>query len=127
MIGKKKILVVDDEEDIVRALTIRLQSNGYEVVPAFHGQQAILLAHQEHPDLIILDIRMPERDGFGAAEALRQSEPTRGIPLIFLTGSPDRDAEERAAALGARYYVKKPYDAEELLDVVSRVLAAKTC
>ena len=124
---KKKILIVDDEEDIVRALTIRLQSNGYEVVQAFQGEQAVLLAHKENPDLILLDIKMPGRDGFCAAEGLRQSELTRSIPVIFLTGSPDRNAEERAAVLGARYYIKKPYDAEELLDAVRKALATETC
>jgi CheY-like chemotaxis protein len=122
VVEKKKLLVVDDEQDIVRALTIRLQTNGYEVVSAFDGEQAVLLAHKENPDLIILDIRMPAGDGFNAAERLKQSKLTRNIPIIFLTGSPDRSAEGKAAALGARFYIKKPYDAEELLDAVRRAL-----
>ncbi len=123
--SRKKILVVDDEQDIVRALTIRLRSNGYEVIPAFDGEEAVLLAHKDNPDLVILDIRMPAGDGFSAAERLKQSEHTRHIPVIFLTGSPDRSAEGKAAALGARFYIKKPYDAEELLDAVRRALAAE--
>jgi CheY-like chemotaxis protein len=125
VVEKKKLLVVDDEQDIVRALTIRLQTNGYEVVSAFDGEQAVLLAHKENPDLIILDIRMPAGDGFNAAERLKQSKLTRNIPIIFLTGSPDRSAEGKAAALGARFYIKKPYDAEELLDAVRRALATE--
>jgi CheY-like chemotaxis protein len=125
MVEKKRILIVDDEEDIVKVLTIRLRSSGYEVVSAFRGEQAVLLAHKENPDLIILDIRMPGGDGFSAAERLKQSELTRNIPVIFLTGSPDRSAEGKAAALGARFYIKKPYDAEELLDAVRRALATE--
>jgi CheY-like chemotaxis protein len=119
---KKKILIVDDERDIVRALTIRLQGAGYEVVTAFDGAQGIFMAHKEQPDLIILDIRMPAGNGFSVAEKLKQAPNTLPIPVIFLTGSPEKDSEERAMTLGARFYVKKPYDPEELLDAVRRAL-----
>ena len=119
---KKKILIVDDERDIVKALMIRLQANGYEVVTAFDGAQGVFMAHKEKPDLIILDIRMPAGDGFSVAERLKQSTHTFTIPVIFLTGSPEKNAEERAMELGARFYIKKPYDPEELLDAVKRAI-----
>jgi len=119
---KKKILIVDDERDIIKALTIRLRGAGYEVVTAFDGAQGIFTAHKENPDLIILDIRMPAGNGFSVAEKLKESVNTLAIPVIFLTGSPERDSEEKAMTLGARFYVKKPYDPEELLDAVSRAL-----
>jgi DNA-binding response OmpR family regulator len=119
---KKKILIVDDERDIVKALTIRLQANGYEVVTAFDGAQGVFMAHKETPDLIILDIRMPAGDGFSVAERLRSSMNTLSIPVIFLTGSPERDAEGKAMELGARFYIRKPYDPEELLDAVKRAI-----
>ena len=119
---KKRILIVDDERDIVKALTIRLQRAGYEVVTAFDGAQAIFMAYKEKPDLIILDVRMPAGDGFSVAEKLKESSNTVAIPVIFLTGSPEKNSEEKAMALGARFYVKKPYDPEELLDAVSRAL-----
>jgi DNA-binding response OmpR family regulator len=122
---KKKILIVDDERDIVKALKIRLQHNGYNVVVAFDGAQGIFMAHKEKPSLIILDIRMPAGDGFSVAEKLRQSNQTERIPIIFLTGSPERNAEERAMELGARFYIKKPYDPEELLDAVRRAMEPK--
>jgi DNA-binding response OmpR family regulator len=124
--GQKKILIVDDERDIVKALMIRLQSNGYNVVAAFDGAQGIFMANKEVPDLVILDIRMPAEDGFGVAEKLKQSDRTDQIPIIFLTGSPERNAEERAMGLGVRFYIKKPYDPEELLDAVKRALETKT-
>jgi CheY-like chemotaxis protein len=119
---KKKILIVDDERDIIKALTIRLRGAGYEVVTAFDGAQGIFTAHKENPDLIILDIRMPAGNGFSVAEKLKESVNTLAIPVIFLTGSPEKNSEEKAMALGARFYVKKPYDPEELLDAVSRAL-----
>ncbi len=123
---KKKILIVDDERDIVKALVIRLQSRGYEVVVAYDGAQGVFMAHKENPDLILLDIRMPAGDGFSVAEKLKQSEDTRTIPIIFLTGSPEKNAEGRAMELGARFYIKKPYDPEELLDAMERALETKT-
>lgn len=125
MRAKKKILIVDDERDIVKALSIRLQSRGYQTVVAFDGAQGLFMAHKERPHLIILDIRMPAGDGFSVAEKLKESKSTRKIPVIFLTGSPELEAEERAMALGARFYIKKPYDPEELLDAIQRALQTK--
>ncbi len=119
---KKRILIVDDERDIVKAVTIRLQVNGFEVISAFDGIQGVFAAHKERPDLILLDIRMPGADGFTVAEQLRNSRLTRDIPVVFLTGSPEPKAQERALEVGARFYVKKPYDPEELLDAVRRAL-----
>jgi CheY-like chemotaxis protein len=80
------------------------------------------MAHREKPDLVILDIRMPAGDGFSVAEKLKESTETGALPVIFLTGSPERNSEEKAMALGARFYVKKPYDPEELLDAIKRAL-----
>jgi len=119
---KKKILIVDDERDIVKGLMIRLQGAGYEVVTAFDGAQGVFMAHKEKPDLILLDIRMPAGDGFSVAQRLKRSIHTFTIPVIFLTGSPEKNAEEKAMALGARFYVKKPYDPEGLLDAIKRAL-----
>ena len=119
---KKKILIVDDERDIVKAVMIRLQGAGYEVVTAFDGAQGVFMAHKEKPDLIILDIRMPAGNGFSVAQRLKRSMHTFTIPVIFLTGSPEKNAEKKAMALGARFYIKKPYDPEELLDAVKRAL-----
>ena len=126
MAEKKKILVVDDERDIVKALMIRLKANGYDVVAAFDGAQGVFMTHKEMPDLVILDIRMPAGDGFSVAEKLKQSAQTSMIPIIFLTGSPEKNAEERAAKVGGRFYIRKPYDPEELLDAVRRALATSS-
>ena len=125
MAPKKKILIVDDERDIVKALTIRLQSSGYNTVVAFDGAQGVFMAHKERPHLIILDIRMPTGAGLRVGGKLKESKRMSRIPIIFVTGSPERSAEERARELGARYFIKKPYDPEELLDAVRRALETK--
>jgi DNA-binding response OmpR family regulator len=122
---KKKILIVDDERDIVKVVMIRLKSSGYDVVTAFDGAQGIFMAHKEKPNLIILDIRMPAGDGFTVAEKLKNSEDASSIPIIFLTGSPAPNSEERAMELGARFYIKKPYDPEELMDAIKRAMETK--
>ncbi len=119
---KKKILIIDDERDLVKALTLRLQSSGYRTVVAYDGAQGLFMAHKEKPHLILLDIRMPAGDGFSVVEKLKESQRMGRIPIIFVTGSPEREAEERASQLGVRYFIKKPYDPEELLDAVRRAL-----
>jgi CheY-like chemotaxis protein len=120
---KRRILIVDDEFDIVKALTVRLRVSGFEVLSAFDGIQGVFVALKEKPDLILLDVRMPGADGFTVADQLKRSSLTRDIPVVFLTGSPEPSAQEKALALGARFYIKKPYDPEELLDAIGRALA----
>ena len=120
--SRKKILVVDDERDVVKAVTIRLQTAGYEVVSAYDGAQGVFAVHKEKPDLVILDIRMPAGDGFSIAQELKESAQTSHIPILFLTGSPEISAEQKAEKVGGRFYIKKPYDPEELLDAVRRAL-----
>ena len=119
---RKKILVVDDERDVVKAVTIRLQTAGYEVVSAYDGARGVFAVHKEKPDLVILDIRMPAGDGFSIAQELKESAQTSHIPILFLTGSPEISAEQKAEKVGGRFYIKKPYDPEELLDAVRRAL-----
>ena len=123
---KKKILIVDDEEDIVRGLKIRLRGNGYDVVSASDPIQGISMVRKEEPDLIILDIRMPAGGGFDLAERLNLFTHTRTIPIIILTGSSETAHELKAKELGIRYYMKKPYDPKKLLDVVEKTLKAES-
>jgi len=117
---KNKILVVDDEEDMARALNLRLKANGYNVVFASDSVQAFAIANQENPDLILLDIIIPGGGGFVVAERLKQSAATHRIPIIFLTGVPG--GEERAYKLGASGYIMKPYQPEELMEAIHNAL-----
>lgn len=121
--AKRKVLVVDDEEDFAKALRIRLKANGYDVVLARDSIQAIMVANHEKPDLIILDIMIPGEDGFSVLERLKQTEATRTIPIIFLTGVPG--GEERAYKSGACGYIMKPYQPEELLEAIHKSLEIK--
>jgi CheY-like chemotaxis protein len=117
---KKKILVVDDEEDVAKALRVRLKANGYSVVLASDSVQAFTMANKEKPDLIILDIMIPGGGGFVVAERLKQSTETHHIPIIFLTGI--SGGEERAYKVGASGYVMKPYQPEQLLETIHDAL-----
>jgi DNA-binding response OmpR family regulator len=118
--AKEKILVVDDEQDVAKALKVRLKANGYHVVLASDSVQAFIMANKEKPDLILLDIMIPGGGGFVVAERLKQSQATHHIPIIFLTGIPG--GEERAYQLGASGYVMKPYHPDELMETIYRAL-----
>ena len=117
---KKKILVVDDELDVAKALKIRLKANGYNVVLAYDSIQGYTMANKEKPDLIILDIMIPGGGGFVVAERLKQSTATHHIPIIFLTGI--SGGEDRAYKAGATGYLMKPYHPEKLLETIHDAL-----
>ncbi|MBU0693664.1 MAG: response regulator [Candidatus Omnitrophica bacterium] len=117
-----KILVVDDDPHVVKLLIFRLEANNYEVVTADNGIKAIEQAHKEKPDLILLDVTMPAGDGFSVCQALKETDDTRAIPIIFLTAkSLDKD-ERRGLMLGGESYMKKPFNAVELLEMVEKVI-----
>ena len=116
--ARKKILLIEDEQSLVKALTIRLRASGYEVFYALDVLQGVQKAHRERPGLIILDVRMPGGDGFLVAQRLNHSIVTKDIPVIFLTGLPESEGKKKALELGAKFYVQKPYDPDDLLDKV---------
>ena len=118
----KKILVADDEPEIVKALHIRLKEAGYEVVVAFDVLQAIYQAHKEKPDLIILDIRMPAGDGIGVYERLRLSSETITIPVIFITAYANDEIIKKVLELGAEGFIAKPFNIDKLLNKVKAIL-----
>jgi two-component system, NtrC family, response regulator GlrR len=116
----KTIMVVDDDPKIVKALTLRLKSSGYEVISTFNGMTAMILSRFKKPDLIIADIWMPA--GCGLSLAYRMKEVMPGVPLIFLTASRQPGLEQKARELGASGYLEKPYDPGQLLEMVSHLL-----
>ena len=119
---KTTILVVDDEQDVAKALQVRLKSNGYDVLLAFDSITAFTLAQKELPNLIILDILLPGGGGFLVAERLKKTAKTHGIPIIFLTGL--SGCEEKAYQLGACSYVMKPYNPSFLINEIKRALVS---
>ena len=118
--GKKKILVVEDEQDVAQGLKIRLKANGYDVFLAVDSIQAFTMANKERPDLIILDTMFPGGGGFAVAERLKLSANTCEIPVIFLTGI--SGGEERACKAGAYAYLMKPYRPPVLLNEIKKAL-----
>jgi CheY-like chemotaxis protein len=121
---RPKLLIVDDEPDAVLILAKTLSARGYEVTTAGRGQQAIMLARAEKPDLILLDILMPDMDGTQVAAALQEDPTTRDIPVIFLTCLITKKTQE----IGSRYhdagryvFMSKPYDLDNLLTEINRL------
>jgi len=120
----KKILVVDDNEIVIKTITLKLQGAGYSVVSAMDGAEAVAAARRENPDLILLDISFPpdvgsiEWDGFRIMEWFQRLESARKIPIIIITGSEDPRTKEKATSAGAVAYFQKPLEHDFLLKVV---------
>ncbi len=110
----KKILVAEDDVDIRNLIGYTLQYNGYQVVEATNGVEAVEKARAERPDLIILDVRMPKLDGLEACILLRNEDSTRDIPIIFLSARGQEAEIKRGLALGAAEYILKPFPPEDL-------------
>jgi DNA-binding response OmpR family regulator len=117
-----RVLVVDDEIDIVRAINIRLRASGYEVVTANDGVEAVHVALMTHPGLVILDIGLPHGDGYTVAQRLLENSDTRSIPIIFLTARTSEEDRTRAYKAGTARYLTKPYKTLDLLDTVDRAI-----
>lgn len=120
---QKRILVVDDEPEIVKSLERRLTVAGYEVVTAYNGVDAVRQALDKTPDLVLLDISMPGGSGHLAARRLRDLTKLATTPIIYLTARTDYSDYQEAAGLGVQDYLTKPFDPKELLMVVERNLA----
>jgi len=118
----RKVLVVDDEEHIRRILKFQLEKNGYDVVMAENGEEALKIVRRSMPDLILLDLMMPKLDGFEVCKRLRADFQTSQIPIIMLTAKSDLPDRIKGLQGGANDYLVKPYSNEELLLRVYNVL-----
>lgn len=116
--AKRKILVVDDDADLVRALRLRLRANDYDITTAGDGYSAIASANKDRPDLIVLDLGLPVGDGFVVLDRLQKSDALSAVPVIVLSARDPQANEERALKAGAAAYFQKPADNEELLNVI---------
>ena len=124
---KSKVLLVDDDKDFVEATRLVLESKPYEVIVAYDGDEGLAKARKEKPDLIILDIIMPVKDGFSAAEQLKKDPELGKIPVIMLTSFSQKVGEtplslSQGLTLDTEDYVDKPVAPEELLKRVQRLL-----
>ena len=132
MTEKAKILLIDDDVDFVEATKIVLESKPYEVIVAYEGNEGLHKAREEEPDLIILDVIMPVKDGFTAAEELKKDPVLSKIPVVMLTSFAERGGEtsiatSRGLTLDAEDYIDKPVSPEELLKRVEKLLGKSCC
>lgn len=121
--GKAKILVVDDNEKNVELLEAILLAAGFEVLKAYDGKQAIEMSGKERPGLVLLDIMMPQLDGFQVCQILRKDSQNAGLPIIMVTAKDKESDIVQSLEKGADDYVVKPIDKKELLGKIEDMLA----
>lgn len=117
-----RILVIDDEEKIRKVLTIHLTAEGYEVVTATNGFEALRDMEKINPDIIITDIVMPKVSGLEFTQALKNKADTRGIPIIVISAFSDKETVETARKLGAVKFLAKPFETKNLIETIKKVL-----
>lgn len=119
----KKILIVDDEPNIVMSLEYTFKKNNYEVFIARDGQEALDIVRSNLPDLVILDIMMPMVDGYNTLEQIRKDDQLRHIKVVFLSAKNKESDIEKGMALGADAYLTKPFSIKKIVDEVSELLS----
>lgn len=117
-----KILVADDEPDIVDTLKIRLEAADFKVITAYDGLEALNKAREEQPDLIILDVMLPKLDGFQVSRLIKFDEKYKGTPILMLTARTQEKDKVTGLKTGADAYLTKPYDPQELMATVKSLL-----
>ena len=120
---KKKILIVDDEKQLVSLVILHMKMSGYEVLSANDGEKALAIAREENPDLLILDLMLPKMDGLEVCKRLRAESKTGDIPVIMLTARSETGDKLKGFECGADDYITKPFSPRELVARVRRVLA----
>lgn len=126
MDAQKKILLVDDHQTIFRLLAAIVRIKGHELIYAESGQQGIVMARQERPDLILLDVMMPDIDGFKVCQYLKENPDTKDIPVMFLTAKGAEDDLVLGRKAGADGFMTKPFQAIEVLKQIERLLTSRS-
>ncbi|MBI5383129.1 MAG: response regulator [Verrucomicrobia bacterium] len=120
-----RILVVDDEPEVVKLVAYHLRKAGHSILTAGNGEDAVRRAQEAEPDLILLDLVLPDVEGFTVCETLRGLPATAAIPIVMLTGLPGEIPRCYGYECGATEYLHKPFDARELVERVEEVLAER--
>lgn len=123
--ARYKILIADDDKDLVTLLRERIENDGFDTVCAFEGVRVVETAVKEHPDLIILDWLMPAGKAPYVLKGLRNNNETRHIPVIILTGIMENDMEKTAKDFGAKAFFRKPYEYREVILKIKELLKWK--
>lgn len=119
---KKKVLIVDDEPDIVESIKFSLELEGMECIVAYDGEEALGKAKSEKPDLILLDIMLPKMNGYKVCRLLKFDEVYRKIPIIMLTARAQETDRKTGHETGADEYLTKPFDMDELITLAKRYI-----
>lgn len=119
---KKRILIVDDEKDLVETIIFQLEGGGYEVLAAYDGQEGLDKAKSEKPDLIILDLMLPKMDGYKVCGLLKADARYKKIPIIIFTARAQESDEKLGYECGANAYITKPFESEVLLAKIKELL-----
>jgi len=119
---KKKILVVDDEVDLVKTVQFSLELEGYKVLVSHNGEDALTQARKEAPDLILLDIMLPKLDGYKVCRLLKFDEQYKHIPILMMTAKTQEKDKLMGKETGADEYITKPFDMDELMEKVKGYL-----
>ncbi len=122
MSDKKRILIIEDEQELVKALQIRLGAAGYDILAAYDGQEGLSKAQKEKPDLIILDLMLPKMDGYKVCGLLKADARYNKIPIIMFTVRAQESDEKLGFEVGADAYITKLFQYEKLLDKIKELL-----
>ena len=117
-----RILVVDDEEELVKALQIRLKASGYEVITALDGEEALSKARRDAPNLILLDLMLPKMNGYEVCQLLKFDQKYKHIPIIMLTARTQETDKNMGKETGADEYVTKPFEFDDLVAKIKELL-----
>lgn len=117
-----KILVAEDERDIRELIAFTLRFAGFEVLLAANGVEAVELASETDPDLVLMDVRMPRMTGYKACAALKEKEETQHLPVVFLSAKGQESEIQEGMEVGAVDYILKPFAPDDLTDQVNRIL-----
>lgn len=123
---KKRILIVEDEESLLKLETILLTVKGYEVAGALTGNEALKKISVEKFDLILLDIMLPDIDGFEVCTRVKKDPRSSGIPVVMLTAKKNPDDLERGVACGASSYLTKPFKSAMIIEVIEKLLRSSS-
>jgi CheY-like chemotaxis protein len=119
---RQRILIVDDDETLVEVLVRRLEHQGFETATADSGRTALQMVGCDPPDLVVLDLRLPDTDGFWVCEQLADAPGTCNIPVIILSGMEHPDIIRRSRTAGCQYFLRKPYDPNALLVLIRQAI-----
>ena len=120
--AKQKILIVEDEESLLKLESILLTSKGYDVRGVSNGREALEAIAEEKPDLVLLDIMLPEIDGFEVCQRIKDDPETRDIPVVMLTAKKSREDMARGEKVGADWYITKPFKSVMVIETIQRFL-----